>query len=242
MSTPLVWRPAEHLNVRLACHHPDLIWHTGWELTQPGGEEQKPIGQGPIDLRWDIPYEVLWMDHFEQLVAQEPFQKDVTMCPGFLYDKTVDCTLEWSGKVVMDRVRDGDVPVQEDDGSDADVVIDVPPPAPPAPTPAPPVAAPGPVAAPPASTPAPAPRAGGLRLARDRRHVTFTATCPGPAACAGTATAKGAKAKRFTIRAGARRTITVTLPKAVRRGGPKTTVTVTLAPKGGAAVRTLLKV
>jgi hypothetical protein len=180
------------------------------------------------------------MDHFEQNVGQEPFQKDVEMCPGFAYDKTVTCTLEWSGKVVMDRVRDGDVPVEEDDGSDADVVIDVP--APPAgpPTPAPPVVADaGPTPAPPVTTPSP--RATGARLARDRRHVTFTVACPGTAPCSGQASAKSAKAKRFTVKAGARKKVTLTLGKAVRRGA-KATITVALTPKGGKTTRTLLKV
>lgn len=241
VSTPLVWRPGEHVGVGMACHSPGGVWHQGWDLTQGGEQQQWPLGQGPIDLRWDIPYEVLWMDHFEQIVAQEPFQKDVEMCPGFAYDKTVTCELEWSGKVVMDRVRDGDVPIDEHDGSDDDVVIDVPPPGPQTPaTPAPPVVV---DPAPPASGPragTPSPRATGARLARDRRHVRFTVTCPGAAPCSGTASAKGAKAKRFTVKAGGRRTITLTLGKAVRRGA-KATVTVALTPKGGKTARTRLK-
>jgi hypothetical protein len=242
VSTPLVWRPADTMSVLMACDRGDIVWHQGWDLTQAGEQQQKPIGQGPIDLRWDIPYEVLWMDHFEQNVAQEPFQKDIEMCPGFAYDKTVDCTFEWSGKVMMDRVRDGDVPVEEDDGSDADVVIDVP--APPAgpqtpATPAPPVVADAaPAPAPLVTTPTP--KATGARLARDRRHVTFTVSCPGAAPCAGRASAKGAKAKRFAVKAGARKTITLTLGKAVRRGA-KATITVALTPKGGKTTRTLLK-
>lgn len=245
VSTPLVWRPADTVGVLMDCHAPYGLWHQGWDLTQPGGEAQKPIGQGPIDLRWDIPYEVLWMDHFEQLVAQEPFQKDVEMCPGFAYDKTVTCTLEWSGHVVMDRVRDGDVPVEEDDGSDSDVVIDVPRtpagPQPPAGPPAPPVVADA--GHPATSTPKPThgPQATGARLARDRRHVTFTVVCPGRASCSGTASVKGAaKAQRFTVKAGTRKTITLTLRKAVKRGA-KASVTVALTPKGGTTTRTLLK-
>lgn len=241
VSTRLMWRPAEQMNIGMACHSPNLLWHTGWDLTQPGGEEQKPIGQGPVDLHWDIPYEVLWMDHYEQLVEQEPFQKDMTMCPGFAYDKTVDCVLEWSGKVTMDRVRDGDVPVGEDDGSDADVVIDVPAPVPPAPG-SPPVSNPAPPApAPPASTPRPAPKATGGRLARDRRHVTFTVACPTGAPCSGTARAEGAKAKRFVVAAGARKTITLTLAKAARRG-TRVTVSVALTPKGGRTTKAMFKV
>jgi hypothetical protein len=252
VSTPLVWRPGEHVNVGMACHSPNGFWHQGWDLTLPGRETYKPLGQGPIDLRWDIPYEVLWMDHFEQLVEQEPFQKDLEMCPAWYEDKTVTCSLEWSGKVVMDRVRDDDVPVEEDDGSDSDVVIDVPPPGSPTPGapsgPTAPAAPAPPAGAPPVATPTPAPtpkakpkaKASGARLARDRRHVRFTATCPGAAPCAGTASAKGAKAKRFTVKAGGRRTITLTLGKAVRRG-KRAAVTVALTPKGGTTTRTTLK-
>lgn len=242
-STPLLWRPAEHVNVGVACHGPSGVWHQGWDLTLPGRDTYKPLGFGPIDLSWDVPHEVLWMDHFEQNVAQASSQKSFEMCPGWYEDKTVSCTLEWSGKVVMDRVRDGDVPVEEDDGSDSDVVIDVPatPPAgPPTPAPTPPVVADGgPPSAPPVTTPTP--KATGARLARDRRHVSFTVACPGPTACSGTATAKGAKAQRFTVKAGARKKITLTLGQAVRRGA-KATVTVALTPKGGKTSRTLLKV
>jgi hypothetical protein len=244
VSTPLVWRPGNSMGVLMDCHHPNLVWHQGWDLTKPGGEGPKPIGQGPIDLRWDIPHEVLWMDHFEQLVAQEPFQKDVEMCPGFADDKTVTCALVWTGHVVMDRVRDGDVPVEEDEDGGSDVVIEVPPPGSQTPTPTTPSgpAAPAPPApAPPVTTPTPKATASGARLARDRRHVRFTVTCPGKAPCAGTASAKGAKAKRFTVAAGARKTITLTLAKAARRGA-RTTVTVAVTPKGGATTRTLLKV
>ncbi|HET6505506.1 MAG TPA: hypothetical protein VFG42_01840 [Baekduia sp.] len=243
VSTPLMWRPAEHLNIGLTCPGPSGVWHTGWELTQPGGEAQKPLGQGPLDLRWDLPYEVLWMDHFEQHVTQEPFQKGLEMCPGFADDKTIDCTLRWSGKVVMDRVRDDDVPVDAGGDGGSDVVVDLPPPSGPGTPPAPAGPSAPAAPAPPASGPraaTPVPKATGARLARDRKHITFTVSCPGAAPCSGRATAKGAKARRFTVKAGARRTITLTLAKTARRG-TKTTVSVALTPKGGATTRTVLK-
>lgn len=244
VSTPMVWRPAERVGVGVHCHKGSpFAWHQGWDLTQPGGEGRKDVGQGPIDLRWDVPYEVLRMDHFEQLVQQEPFQKDVEMCPGYLLDKTITCELTWSGKVVMDRVHEGGggapIPVEDGNGDD---VIDVPPPtptppvatstppAPPTPTPAPPVAA-GP-----RSTPTPT--LGTARLSRDRKHVAFTVACPKASAtpCSGTASAPGARrAVRFAVRPGARQTVTLTLRRAARRGA-RTTVRVTL---GGGATRTL---
>lgn len=241
VSTPMVWRPGEHMNVGMACHAPGGVWHQGWDLTLPGRDTFKPLGQGPIDLRWDVPHEVLWMDHFEQLVQQEPFQKDFEMCPGWYEDKTITCTLQWSGKVVMDRVRDADVPVDVDDGSDSDVVINVPPPGGQTPGPVPPVTGPGPIANPTPPISTPTPKATGARLARDRKHVRFTVSCPGKVACAGTASVKGAKAKRFTVKAGARKTITLTLRRAVKRGA-KTAVSVALTPKGGKTTKTTLKV
>jgi hypothetical protein len=46
VSTPLMWRPADGVGIQMDCHHPNGIWHKGWDLTQPGGESQKPVGQG----------------------------------------------------------------------------------------------------------------------------------------------------------------------------------------------------
>jgi hypothetical protein len=240
VSTPLVWRPASRMVVMVACGSGQAAWHREFDLVLPGGEGQKPIGQGPVDLRWDIPYEVLRMDHFEQLVAQEPFQKDIEMCPGYVEDETVECALEWSGKVIMDRVHGGGgggVPVEDGNGDD---VTEVPPPPAPAPAPSPPAppVATGPVTPPATSTPTPA--IGPARLSRDRRRITFTVRCP--TACSGTATAKAAsKPQRFALTAGARKTITLTLKKPARRG-VKTTVSVAVTPKaGGATTKTTLK-
>jgi hypothetical protein len=238
VSVPMVWRPAERVGVLLHCHQGSpAAWHQGWDLTQPGEQVQKPIGQGPIDLRWDIPYEVLRMDHFEQLVEQEPFQKDLEMCPGFHEDKTVTCELTWSGKVIMDRVHEGGGgggPIPVEDGNGDDVIV-VAPPAPPAPAPAPPQPpAPPVVASGPGSTPTPT--VGGARISRDRKRIAFTVACPaGGKPCSGTAAATGGRrTERFTIKPGARKTVTVALRKAARRGA-KTTVRVTV----GGVARTL---
>jgi hypothetical protein len=240
VSTPLVWRPASRMVVMLACDSGQSSWHRQFDLVLPGGEGQKPIGQGPVDLRWDIPYEVLRMDHFEQLVAQEPFQKDLEMCPGYLDDVTVECALEWSGKVIMDRVHGGGggggVPVE--DGNGDDVVVVPPPPGPAPAPPAPPVVT-GPRTTPPVTSSL-TPAIGPARLSRDRRRIAFTVSCP--TACSGTATAKAAKRpQRFALTAGARRTITLTLKKPARRG-TRTTISVAVTPKaGGAATRKTLK-
>jgi hypothetical protein len=245
-ATGVVWRPAESLFAELWCGPAghEAQEGTTFDLIKAGGTGTAPIGQGPIDMFWQIPHEALGADHLEHNVEQEPWQTAITACPAFSNEqRTAQCELRWSGKVVMDRVREGGgTPDPGDDGDDAgDVVIDVPPP--PAPVPAPPAppgpaSPPAPIPAPPSSTPTP-PKVGPARLSRDRRRVTFTVTCPAAAPCSGKATAKGAKPLRFTIRAGARRTVALSLAKAAKRGAKVSLSVAVTTP--GATTRATLK-
>jgi hypothetical protein len=238
----LAWRPAEHLTVLLQCDDDTTGDPTrrSIDLASPGNQAQADLGLGPLDLNWDVPYEALGKDYIEHLVAPYDGQTTGKNCPGLTDDRTVTCELQWSGKVVMRKVQPEGGGATGAGGGTGTVIT--PPatgqgtPQPPATPPVVPPAKPGTTV--PSSTPAPG--VSRARVARDRRHVTFTVTCPKGAACRGTATPKGGKAVRFSLPAGRSKAITVTLPRALRRGATAT-VSVAVTPKGGKPLRRTLR-
>jgi hypothetical protein len=243
----LLFRPADAMAASLDCDDADPASdhegsHLGVDLAQWGWSATGPaeLGEGPLDMNFDLPFEALGKDYIEHPVDPAPEQLAGSHCPGWSIGVTQSCTLEWTGTV---RMTKADLPAAGDQGAKGDPVPvlteDDLPPLPGTSVPAPP-SRPGP-----APTPSPAggrggPSVGTPRVGRDRRHVTVTVSCPGVAPCTGTARPQGSKAQRFAVAAGRSKAITVTLPRRLRRGATAT-ISVAVTPKGGQAVRRTLR-
>jgi hypothetical protein len=230
----LVFRPAEHLLLQLAC---DDDTHVGIDLTRPpllGNEPE--MGTGPVDVNLAIPREAIGRAHYEELVTPADAQVTPERCPGNDGLGVLSCKLTWDAHVTMDRTDGGGHGTTTTGGGPVDV------PVPPAPAPATTTRTPTTPTTPSTPPKASAPKVTGGRLAADRRHVKLTVACPAGAPCTGTAKVKGMdKPLAFSVAAGRRKTVTLKLRKAARRG-TKVAVSVAVTPKGGVTARRTLTV
>jgi hypothetical protein len=246
-SERLVMRVTDSLSVDWDCSESGSFA----SYPQGGFSIDAPMGEGGMDVTFDLPQEAIGKGQIIQLIDGPPAAAG-DFCPD-LDESSTHCSFSWTGQLELRKIETRTVPdwtAPTDDGDDLIAPL-VPQPAPPKPTPAPR----------PHTPPTDdgddliAPLVPASKASVKGAKVSFRAGCT--SGCAGTAvlTAGGgagarAAAKRrplatlrFRVPAGAPRTVTLKLPakarKALRRA-KRGTLAVTLRPKAGAAVRTTL--
>jgi hypothetical protein len=220
--THIYLRPFEQFEASFDCldSFPDVSLYDFSELDEEG---IVPVGKHTFDTEFTLPQEVFGMGYIEQLLPVKVVEGE--RCPGRQYE-TTECRIEWSGKVTLRKLWENRF---TSDGA-----------------PAPPSTAPGddptdrlvplvPAPQPPSSSDddvelAPLVEQNSAKLSPGARSASVTVTCA--SGCSGTlavlpavgrARAAGAKTpqvlarKRFTVRAGRPKTISVKLGSKARR-------------------------
>ena len=88
-------RPFDRLDVSLTCGDRGTAATT---LLNDG-----KVGQGPFDLRFTLPRDVIGKGYIEQLVPERTITG--AACPGVRQGGEVTCTLTWQGRVKLRRIR-----------------------------------------------------------------------------------------------------------------------------------------
>ena len=134
-----VWvRPFERFEVNFDCggSHPSVDLAEIGEMEENG---EITAGRHTFDTPFSLPREVFGMGYVEQLIPTQVVTGE--RCPTRTYD-TVECRVEWSGKVIFRKLWENTV--TSEDGEvlppsthKGDIPMDIPPLIPPAPKPAP---------------------------------------------------------------------------------------------------------
>ena len=198
-------RPFDRLDVSLTCGDRGTAATT---LIDDG-----KVGEGPFDLRFTLPRDVIGKGHIEQLVPERTITG--AACPGVRQGGEATCTLTWQGRVKLRRIRGrsstpgaGTTGTPTTSGSTGSVLRGV--------------------------------SAGSVKIAPSGRTMSVKVACR--AACTGAIVVEPGAQQPFTLRAGKSRRVVVRLDATTReaiRSNGQATVHIAAVAGGKTETKTL---
>lgn len=186
----LALRPFDRLDVSMTCGDRGTAATTLLN-------DAEPLGEGPFDLRFTLPRDIVGMGTIEQLVGERTISG--AACPGVRQGGEATCTLHWQGRVRLRRIKGG----RTAKGSTG------------APIPAAPTAPGAPTSPGAAGSVLRGVSAKDVRVAPSGRTVTVKVACR--ADCTGAIVVAPGSQRPFTLRGGRARRVTVRLDRSTRQ-------------------------